>query len=247
MIWTYAERVVDVQGFLARAGSSLARFRYFETRSVEAISKHLVTLLGYDPPGAGLPISYGHIAVDEQGEYWLGTCVAESHIGRGFGQQMVEVLIEHAERRGVTEIHLSVDVDNAPARKLYEKFGFVIYRSEAHRDRAGVLYMKRSRMDTLGSLVDKLATTNAKLFISQEDLYAIRRMESFEDFKAKYMSSDEAARGLWERLKATCDLNVQRAALIQEVDEKVVQIARDAATGRDLDAGAHIQRQHKTY
>lgn len=242
-----------VRNFLSRAGTSLRTFRYFETRSVEVVSRHLVTLLGYDPPDgtrSGPPISYGHIDVDEQGKHWLGICVAESHARRrGFGKRMTEALLRHAEQRGVTEIRLSVDVDNDIACRLYRKFGFVVYRSESRDFANGVLFMKRSGLmaETLGSIVDKLATLNQKLFISQEDLYEIRRMKSFEDFKTKYMSSDDAARGLWERLKATCDLNVQRSALVTEVDAKVIEMIEAALAGRKLDNGEFLQRPHKTY
>ena len=34
---------------------------------------------------------------------------------------------------------------------------------------------------------------------------------------------------------------------IDEVDEKVVEIIKDAVSGSDLDSGKFIQRKHKTY
>lgn len=99
--------------------------------------------------------------------------------------------------------------------------------------------------DTFGSLVDKLATVNQKMFVNQELLYDIRRM-TFEEFRLKF--TDEAGiERLWSTLKKACDLNVQRSALVTEVDEKLVALVRAAVAGEDLDDGANIQRPHKTY
>lgn len=101
-------------------------------------------------------------------------------------------------------------------------------------------------MDTVGSLVDKLATVNQKLFLSQEVLFEIRRMD-YAAFKAKYLSDDEGGRALFDRLHKTVDLNLQRVALIQEVDEKVVAVAVAAARGEELHDGRMVQPQHKTF
>lgn len=100
--------------------------------------------------------------------------------------------------------------------------------------------------DTLGSLVDKLTTIDLKMWNNQEMLYEIRRM-SFEEYKAKYFDTEEGASKLWECLKKACDLNVQRNQLIDEVDEKVIEIIKQAISGSDLDTGKFIQRKHKTY
>ena len=100
--------------------------------------------------------------------------------------------------------------------------------------------------DTLGSLVDKLTTIDLKMWNNQEMLYEIRRM-TFGEYKAKYFDTEEGAQKLWECLKKACDLNVQRNQLIDEVDEKVVEIIKDAVSGSDLDSGKFIQRKHKTY
>lgn len=100
--------------------------------------------------------------------------------------------------------------------------------------------------DTLGSLIDKLTTIDLKMWNNQELLYEIRRM-SFDEYKSKYFDTEDGAKKLWETLKRACDLNVQRNQLIDEVDEKVVEIIREATSGNDLDTGKFIQRKHKTY
>lgn len=100
--------------------------------------------------------------------------------------------------------------------------------------------------DTLGSLIDKLTTVDLKMWNNQEILYEIRRM-SFDEYKQKYFQNEEGAQKLWEILKRACDLNVQRNQLIDEVDEKVIEIIRESTSGNDLDSGKFIQRKHKTY
>lgn len=100
--------------------------------------------------------------------------------------------------------------------------------------------------DTLGSLIDKLSTVDLKMWNNQELLYEIRRM-SFDEYKEKYFDNEEGAENLWNCLKKCCDLNVQRNQLIDEVDEKVVQIIQSYIDGEELDSGKFIQRKHKTY
>ena len=100
--------------------------------------------------------------------------------------------------------------------------------------------------DTLGGLIDKLLTVDLKMWDNQELLYKIRRM-SFDEYKKEYFEDEQGAEKLWKYLKKACDLNVQRNQFIDEIDEKVVEIVKAAASGEDLDAGKFIQRKHKTY
>ena len=100
--------------------------------------------------------------------------------------------------------------------------------------------------DTLGSLIDKLITIDMKMWTNQELLYEIRRM-NFDEYQDKYFKDEDGAQRLWECLKKACDLNVQRNQLIDEVDEKIIEIVGEAVSGEDLDSGKFIQRKHKTY
>lgn len=100
--------------------------------------------------------------------------------------------------------------------------------------------------DTLGGLIDKLITIDMKMWNNQEILYDIRRM-SFEEYKTAYFSNEKGAENLWNCLRKACDLNVQRNQLIDEIDEKVVEMSQLAAKGDSLDEGKFIQRKHKTY
>ena len=99
--------------------------------------------------------------------------------------------------------------------------------------------------DTFGGLIDKLITADLKMWNNQEVFYEIRRMD-FDQFKEKYFN-DEGAEKLWSILKKLADLNIQRNVLIDEVDEKLIALIKQAISGEDLDDGKNIQRKHKTY
>lgn len=100
--------------------------------------------------------------------------------------------------------------------------------------------------DTVGSLVDKLCTVDMKMYNNQELFYELRKM-TFEDFKEKYWNTEDGAQRLWETFKKACDLNLQRNQLIDEIDQKVLEIVEAKLSGEDLDSGKFIQRKHKTY
>lgn len=100
--------------------------------------------------------------------------------------------------------------------------------------------------DTLGNLVDKLTTVDLKMWHNQELLYEIRRM-TFDEYMEKYFINEEGAKNLWETLKKACDLNVQRNQLINEIDQKLIEIIDAKLSGEELDNGKFLQRSHKTY
>lgn len=100
--------------------------------------------------------------------------------------------------------------------------------------------------DTIGSLCDKIATINQKLFATQDRLFQVRKM-SFEEFKEEYGSSDEKLKVIYTYFKTAADLNVQRQAAILEIDQKIVEVISAAIKGDNLDNGSFVQNQHKTY
>ncbi len=69
--------------------------------------------------GAGRRVRERHQGV-------MGMMVGQTHRGRGIGELMLRALIEWATEHQVIErIELSVLRSNKPARRLYEKLGFV--------------------------------------------------------------------------------------------------------------------------
>lgn len=51
--------------------------------------------------------------------------VAQDYQGQKLAEQMVANIIDILKSNGTSSIHLLVGVDNAPARKTYEKLGFI--------------------------------------------------------------------------------------------------------------------------
>lgn len=56
--------------------------------------------------------------------------VDAAHRGTGLARRLVEAVIASARDAGATVLDLSVTVGNAPARRLYEQLGFVVYGVE---------------------------------------------------------------------------------------------------------------------
>ena len=69
-----------------------------------------------------------------------GMYVRESARGAGLADRLVEVILEHA-RLKVRTLLLTVVDDNARARGLYERHGFVAYGLETRAVREGAAYL----------------------------------------------------------------------------------------------------------
>jgi hypothetical protein len=121
-----------LSSFLKDIGSSSSSFRYYSKRNpLDAIANHLSTLLLCVNE---LPVAYGHL--DKDGEnVWLGICVKESEVGKGYGKMMMKALTSSHDG----DIVLSVDRNNDTAISLYLRFGFVVYDSTDK-----LFYMRRS-------------------------------------------------------------------------------------------------------
>lgn len=210
-------------------------FRYFEKRGYDVISNHLYTALySYD----GYIFGYGHVDID--GKKWLGIFIKEDFRGKNLSEYIVTDLLKNCTE----DAYLSVDLENQIAFNLYKKMGFEVV--EKNQKYHLMVHKKKRYMDSLGNVIDKLVTVDMKMWDNQEILYEIRKM-SFEDFRQKYFDDIKGAEKLWEILKKATDLNVQRNQLINEVDEKIIQMFEAFKNGEDLDNGRFIQRSHKTY
>lgn len=76
--------------------------------------------------------------------------------------------------------------------------------------------------DTLSQLIYKLSCTTNQMWYSQEVLYKIRFMNESE---FQHVYSDKISE-LHKILKRACDLNVQRARLMDAIDLKLLEIKR---------------------
>lgn len=64
----------------------------------------------------------------------LAIAVDRGHRGRGIGTMLLEALHERARRDGLARLALSVDRDN-PAKRLYERVGYVAFGTDDGRGR----------------------------------------------------------------------------------------------------------------
>lgn len=92
--------------------------------------------------------------------------------------------------------------------------------------------------DSIGSLVDKIATVNFKMAWNQETLYKIRKQSS-DEFASVWSNKLHELHGI---LKRCTDLNVQRSRLVDELDKKLAAISNGSINPNDF-----VNPQHKTY
>jgi ribosomal protein S18 acetylase RimI-like enzyme len=97
-------------------------FRYFNKRSVNVISNHLITLILIDN---NLPVGYAHIDYDDN-KYWFGICILENYQGKGYGKKLMEYIFNHEKITNIDKIYLTVDKINDIAINLYKKYNFYI-------------------------------------------------------------------------------------------------------------------------
>lgn len=94
-------------------------FRYFDSRDQDCFKNHFYHFILNDPN----PVGYGHLDYD-CGKMWLGMCVFDSHIGKGYGKLILKDLLNN---RKDNILYLSVDKNNFKAINLYLQHGFKIY------------------------------------------------------------------------------------------------------------------------
>lgn len=69
----------------------------------------------------------------------LSVCVLPQYRGKGYAQQLMESFLAAMKHSGREICLLSVDTDNMPARRYYERNGFEVYRT---RGCDGLTYIK---------------------------------------------------------------------------------------------------------
>lgn len=95
-------------------------FRYFDSRDESCFDNHFYHFVLNDPE----PVGYGHLDYDDD-RMWLGMCVFDSYVGKGYGKLIFKTLIDRRENHS---LHLTVDKDNFKAINLYLSNGFKIYK-----------------------------------------------------------------------------------------------------------------------
>ena len=88
-------------------------------------------LVARDAAGAMLGFHWTKVHSASSGEiYVLG--IAPEGQGRGLGRLLTAAGLHHLAARGVDEVHLYVESDNAPAIAVYEKAGFTHAAADTH-------------------------------------------------------------------------------------------------------------------
>jgi perosamine synthetase len=119
--------VITLNQFIPTINSK--HFRYFDKRTSEAIKNHIITTLFYDEIKC-VYFGYTHIDYDNaSNKYWFGIYLNDGYRGKGFGGLLLNYTLQEKNIKDISEIHLSVDIDNIYAIKLYEKNNFTIYKS----------------------------------------------------------------------------------------------------------------------
>ncbi|GAA4201310.1 ribosomal protein S18-alanine N-acetyltransferase [Actinocatenispora rupis] len=71
-------------------------------------------------------VGYAGLAVTGPDEAWVqNIAVRRDRQHAGIGRALLSDLLAEAARRGATRVLLEVAVDNEPAKRLYERYGFV--------------------------------------------------------------------------------------------------------------------------
>ena len=123
-------------------GPKLARLRWWQIEQVLPIEDDL---FGAERWSAGMfwnELASGHhylVAMDEAGrvggyaglavtgpdESWVQNIAVRRDLHRrGIGRALLVALLDEAARRGIGQVMLEVAVDNAPAQRLYGRYGF---------------------------------------------------------------------------------------------------------------------------
>ncbi len=116
----------DLKMFLDNCGVSLQTFSYFDKRSFDVLNDHVLTLLIFDNDK---PVGYGHL--DKEGDViWLGICVSEQSLNKGYGGIIMRELLSYADDNNL-DIQLSVMKNNIVAYNLYKKFDFKQFKEDS--------------------------------------------------------------------------------------------------------------------
>ena len=137
-------------------------FRYFNNRNISCIKNHVVTLIGLIDNNV---VGYGHIDFDDN-IYWLGICILDSYQDKGYGKMIMNKLLETFNNtNNINNLHLTVDINNTKAIKMYEKLNFNIintyetYYKMVLNKVSNIIYLPVS----YGEALDKLTILDIKM------------------------------------------------------------------------------------
>jgi ribosomal-protein-alanine N-acetyltransferase len=120
----------------------LERLRWFHLDQVLAIEEELFGPERWTPAMFWSELAHGHhyLAAIQDGsllgyagiaivrpEAWVNNIAVRRDCQRtGIGRRLLDALLDHARRHGVTHTLLEVAADNGPAQRMYEAYGFEV-------------------------------------------------------------------------------------------------------------------------
>ena len=103
------------------------KFRYFNTRTIECLKQHIITLILYDKKYNKY---IGYIHIDFEEKYWLGIYIVHEYQNKKLGSLLLQFILHHKKVYDINEINLTVDIDNKSAIKLYKNLNFKIIETK---------------------------------------------------------------------------------------------------------------------
>jgi ribosomal protein S18 acetylase RimI-like enzyme len=94
------------------------------TRTFVDDARHHMMLAVEDGIVVGMASAVDYVHPDKAAQLWINEIgVAPTHQRRGIGRQLLNALLARGRTLGCTEAWLGTEVDNVPARALYEGAG----------------------------------------------------------------------------------------------------------------------------
>ncbi|HET6211584.1 MAG TPA: ribosomal protein S18-alanine N-acetyltransferase [Micromonosporaceae bacterium] len=112
--WWHIEEILPIEDDLFGAERWTAAMFWNEL----ANGHHYVVALDGDLVG------YAGLAVNGDEAWVQNMAVRRDAQRRGIGRALLDALLAEADRRGIRRVLLEVAVDNGPAQRLYEHYGF---------------------------------------------------------------------------------------------------------------------------
>ncbi|MCU1600759.1 MAG: ribosomal protein S18P -alanine acetyltransferase [Frankiales bacterium] len=115
--WWHVDDVLPIERTLFQPEPWTAH--HFWSELGQTATRHYVVAVS-----EGTVVGYAGLC-DYPDEAFVQTmAVAQGHQGRGIGALLLEELLAEAVRRRQSRVLLEVRADNAPAQRLYERYGF---------------------------------------------------------------------------------------------------------------------------
>ena len=127
-------------------------YKYPWTRTIFSdclLSGYLCTVANFNDKIIG----YSIVSISKYDAQILNLCVDEDSRRLGFGEKIMDLLIEDIKSRGLNEIYLEVRSSNKQAISLYKKKGFELigvrhsyYRDPSGREDAKVFFLNTKKI-----------------------------------------------------------------------------------------------------